>query len=118
MHFNRTFGPLTLAGDLRAGCRHNIAGLLINLCRGSGFRATEKSALRIGEARAALPAAHPRPYRPNPRSAWQQASKVAGVVRAEITYCWTTGSIKGVGTRRRVSQRGYAGARQFGVVGG
>ena len=61
MHFNRTFGPLTVAGDLRALVAGIILlGLLINLGSWQLARATEKSALvDRWEARAALPAVHP-----------------------------------------------------------
>ena len=62
MHFNRTFGPLTVKGDLRALVAGIILlGLLINLGSWQLARATEKSALvDRWEARAALPAVHPK----------------------------------------------------------
>ena len=62
MHFNRTLGPLTVKGDLRALVAGIILlGLLINLGSWQLARATEKSALvDRWEARAALPAVHPK----------------------------------------------------------
>ncbi len=62
MHFNRTFGPLNVRGDLRALIAGMILlGLLINLGLWQLGRATEKSALvDRWEARAALPAVDPR----------------------------------------------------------
>ena len=62
MHFNRTFGPLTVKGDLRALAAGTVLlGLLINLGWWQLARATEKSALvDRWEARAALPAVHPK----------------------------------------------------------
>ena len=55
MHFNRTFGSLTVKGDLRALVAGMILlGLLINLGSWQLARATEKSALvDRWEARAA-----------------------------------------------------------------
>lgn len=62
MHFNRTLGPLTVKGDFRALIAGMILlGLLINLGSWQLGRATEKSALvDRWQARAALPAVHPR----------------------------------------------------------
>ncbi len=62
MHFNRTLGPLTLKGDLRALIAGmTLLGLLMNLGLWQLGRATEKSALvDRWEARAALPAVDPR----------------------------------------------------------
>ena len=62
MHFNRTLGPLTVQGDLRALIAGVILlGLLINLGSWQLGRATEKSALvERWQATAAVPPVHPK----------------------------------------------------------
>ena len=86
MHFNLTLGPLTVKGDLRALIAGMILlGLLINLGLWQLGRATEKSALvDRWEARAALPAVHPRALSSEPpeRLADRQV-KWRGQFRAE-----------------------------------